>query len=163
LQKDPVPACWKITPDSAGSLLERFDHLAPEIEDAETSTDPDIRTDARMRKRLDYNVYAKLSPLQPNTLRQSLDGTTVDWGSTRGWFDDLVKINKRRSADAGWRWTNTEREAQTEEVEELSNSYFELDIEEWDNRQQERDRSLTFGREQSELLDQQIQTIARVE
>ncbi|KIM74543.1 hypothetical protein PILCRDRAFT_828099 [Piloderma croceum F 1598] len=163
-QTDPVPTYWKITPDAAKSLLDQFDRLPPEIEDAEPSTDPDIRTDARMRKHLDYNLYAKLSFLQPNTLQHSLDGTEVNWESKRGWFDDLVKISKRRSADVGWKWTATNGEDQNDDDDdEFSNSYFELDIEEWDNRQQERDLSLTLGPEQNELLDQKIQTIVRIE
>lgn len=159
---NPVPAYWKITSNLTESLLEYFDRLPAGIEDGETSTDPDIRADARMRKHLDYDIYVKVSPLQPNTLQHSLDGAAVDWESKRGWFDDLVKISKRRSADVGWRWTATNRVAQIED-DEFSNSYFELDLEEWDNRQQERDHSLTLGPELNTLLDQQIRSIVEVE
>jgi hypothetical protein len=162
LQVDPVPAYWKVTSDFTESLLDRFDRLPANIEDAETLTDSDVRADARMRKHLDYNIYVKLSPLQPTTLRHSLDGAAVDWESKRGWFDDLVKVSKRRSADVGWQWTATNRIAQIED-DEFSNSYFELDIEEWDNRQQERDHSLTLGPELNELLDRPIRTIVQVE
>ena len=155
-QVDPVPTHWKTTSNATKLLLGQFDCLPPEIEDAETSTDPDIRTDRRMRKCLDYSVYVKLSPLQPNTLLHSLEGTAVNWETKRGWFDELVKISKRRSANVGWRWTTTNGETRNEEDDELCNSYFELDLEELDNRQQERDHSLTLRPEQNGLLDQQI-------
>ena len=115
-----------------------------------------------MRKHLDYDIYVKLSPLQPNMIQHSLDGVAVDWESEHAWFDDLVKISKRRSADVGWQWTATNGVAQIED-DKFSNSYFELDIEEWDNRQRGRDRSLTLGPELSILLDLQIQSIVRVE
>ena len=95
LQVDPVPACWKITSDVTESLLDNFDRLPTNIKGAETLTDSDIRADARMRMRLSYNIYVKLSPLQPNTFRHSLDGAAVDRESKRGWFDDLIKISKR--------------------------------------------------------------------
>jgi len=161
--QDAIPTYWKIASDATQSLLERLDPFPPDIEDAEISVDRDIRTDGRMRKHLDYRIYVKLCPLQPITLRQSLEGTAADWRSQRGWFDDLVKISKRRSVDVGWRWTATDGEGQ-EEDDEFSDSYFAFDLEYWDNRQQERDRSLTLGpRQDDELLDQQIQMIVKVE
>jgi casein kinase I family protein HRR25 len=159
---DPVPAYWTVTSAITESLLQHFKRLPAEIKDTETSTDPDIRADARMRKHLDYNIYVKLSALQPYTLRHTLDGAEIDWESKRGWFDDLVKISKRRSADAGWQWTATNRVVQNED-DEFSNSYYAPDVADWDTRQQERDRSLTLEPGLNDLLDQQIRQIVRVE
>ncbi|KIM92406.1 hypothetical protein PILCRDRAFT_83564 [Piloderma croceum F 1598] len=74
-QVDPVLAYWKITSNFVESLLEHFDRLPANIEDSETSTDPDICADAPMRKHLDYNIYVKVSPLQPNTLQLNIPWT----------------------------------------------------------------------------------------
>ena len=87
----------------------------------------------------DFPILARAAPLDPGS-------KTVDWTSERGWFDEIVSMSKRRAKEDGWPWTGaTEDTEEEDEEEELSNSYRGADIADWDNRQQERDKTLTFA------------------
>ena len=90
-----------------------------------------------------------------------LEGTMVGLQTKRGWLDDAVKISKRRSADVGWKRMKRLRMRTAKNYQ--ANRYFDLDLEEWDNRQQERDHSLTLRPKRNELLDQQIGVISYIE
>ncbi|KAL5639013.1 hypothetical protein ACGC1H_003402 [Rhizoctonia solani] len=104
------------------------------------SPDPDTRHDAKMRTGY-VKHYAELSPLTPTELNDE----SVEWNSTRGWFDECVKASRYYDRCNGYQWTRSRRSQTSEGLgTDFSDSYFEEDIEEWE-RQQERDRSLTLA------------------
>ncbi|OBZ73925.1 hypothetical protein A0H81_06419 [Grifola frondosa] len=96
----------------------------------------------------------------------SIEPERAEWTGARGWFDELAKVSKRRATEDTWPWTGTPEAAIQAELGEgavkLSDSYFAFDIADWDDIQDERDRSLTLPHAEEELLDAQIQRIREV-
>ncbi|CUA68679.1 Casein kinase I [Rhizoctonia solani] len=104
------------------------------------SPDPDTRYDAKMRTGY-VKHYAELSPLTPTEINDQ----SIQWNSTRGWFDECVKASKYYDECNGYPWTRDPRSQTSEGSEtDFSDSYSEEDVEDWE-RQRERDRSLTLG------------------
>ncbi|CAE6491813.1 unnamed protein product [Rhizoctonia solani] len=118
------------------------------------SPDPDTRYDAKMRTGY-VKHYAELSPLTPTELNDE----SVDWNSTRGWFDECVKASRYYDRCNGNLWTRAPPSQTSKGPEtDFSDSYSEEDFEDWE-RQQERDRSLTLvtvleGSELADVLDE---------
>ncbi|KAG5638033.1 hypothetical protein H0H81_002234 [Sphagnurus paluster] len=72
-----------------------------------------------------------------------LDTWTAEWEGDRCWFDELVKINKRRTADAGWEWTADACQYLDELSQSDENTYWENSCCDW-SRQLERDTCMTL-------------------
>ncbi|KAF8837545.1 kinase-like protein [Paxillus ammoniavirescens] len=69
----------------------------------------------------------------------------VDWTGTRGWFDEITSIYSARAIDNGWPWVHpasASADPDSDDRAEFSDSYRGMG--EWDNRQQERDETLTL-------------------
>ncbi|KAH7334182.1 hypothetical protein B0J17DRAFT_735150, partial [Rhizoctonia solani] len=118
------------------------------LHDAE-SPDPDTRNDAKLRTG-DIKLYAHISTLTStgNT------GVSVDWNSTRGWFDESAKAPRYYDQCNGHSWSHASYTQASEGSEtDVSDSYYEEDFEEWE-AQQERDRSLTLAIVLEEKCDQ---------
>jgi hypothetical protein len=73
----------------------------------------------------------------------SFPDTEIDWAGVRGWFDECVKVGRRRGWEDGFFWTG---HPVHEEVS-LDCSYYGYDIDAWDFRQQERDEELEIDGE----------------
>jgi hypothetical protein len=153
------PAHWKLSEKDVQLLLARFDRKQPSAS-ADAFTESDLRDYMRMKKRFTYKIYARLTPITTDTLQITSDGEGVCWSGTRGWFDELVKINQRRSADNGWAWTGS-RLADEDADEDLDDSYSGMDIANWELLQ-ERDRSLSMEPSEAAFLDEQIEPILEV-
>ncbi|CCL99535.1 uncharacterized protein FIBRA_01553 [Fibroporia radiculosa] len=80
----------------------------------------------------------------------------VDWTSSRAWLDEIAYIHKERAADNGYPWPGSTDDDDEEEEEEYSNSYYAADIADWDNRQQERDRTLTLAGLEGNLAEMEV-------
>jgi casein kinase I family protein HRR25 len=106
------------------------------------------------------NIYVKIHSLGPDTLSRTADGGVVDWESDRGWFDELVPIYRRRMADLEWVCTE-DQPADSSDKRCLSDSYYEYDLSEWRNIQQE--LSLSLGLEDYSSLDAQLPVISAIE
>jgi len=72
----------------------------------------------------------------------SYPDTEIDWAGVRGWFDECVKVGRRRGWEDGFFWTGHP----VDEEVSLDNSYYGNEIW-WDFRQQERDEELELGGE----------------
>lgn len=140
----PVSATWAI--DSAG-IETIVKGLTPprnpdpfaSLHDAE-SPDADTRHDAEMRTG-HIKLYAHISSL---TFTEKFV-ESIDWYSTRGWFDECVKASRYYDRCNGHSWSYASCSQSNEGSEtDISDSYFEEDFEEWE-AQQERDRSLTLA------------------
>ncbi|KAG8700077.1 hypothetical protein FRC11_013231 [Ceratobasidium sp. 423] len=139
-----VPSFWVINPGGvkvlATSLTPPRDPNPFAKVDDLRSSDPDTRHDAQIRK--DYaSLYAHVSPLTP----AHITSESVDWNSTRAWFDECVKASRYHYKCNGDRWTCVLHTPSNEESDgELSDSYRGDDFESWE-LQQERDQSLTLA------------------
>jgi len=136
-QATEVPAHWKISENDTELLLAKYDTQAPATD---ALTDSELRDYARMKKRFSYKIYARFTPMKPDDVQLTSGDMSVCWSGGRGWFDELVKINQRGSADAGWPWTGNSLAEDGDPDQDLSDSYFEMDIADWE-LQQERDPS----------------------
>ena len=152
-QATEVPAYWGISEKDTQSLLAIYDREPPTTD---ALTDAELRDYARMKKRLSYKIYVKVVPMTPDNVDMSC------WSGARGWFDELVKINQRRSADAGWPWTGSSLAEDEGPDEDLSDSYFEMDIADWE-LQQGRDLSLTMEPSAAARLDEEIENIIEIQ
>jgi hypothetical protein len=150
-QTTPIPPHWKISAEDVRSLLTKFDREPAR----DTTIDADLENYARMKARSWYKVYVKLTPLTPETMQAA----GVEWDGGRGWFDELVKINQRRSAEDGRPWTGSRPTGDT--GEQFSDSYVALDVGDWDP-QHERDLSLTMDPGEAARLDEEIERIVEV-
>jgi hypothetical protein len=92
--------------------------------------------------------------MTPETLQEM----GAEWDDERGWFDELVKIDQRRSADNGRPWTDG---LSARDTDKHSNSYIAMDFADW-SPQHERDRSLTMEPGQAARLDEEIGRIVEV-
>lgn len=138
--KRVIPSYWEM--DDAGiqslnkKLVPRRDPFAraEEILSSETQ----VRHHARM-KRGGVRLYAELSDFTASS-------EELEWMGCRAWFDECVAAARRRDLDNGWWWTGADfppNEARSDL--DLSDSYRGSDYEDWEDRQQERDKSLTLG------------------
>ncbi|KAF8595462.1 kinase-like protein [Ceratobasidium sp. AG-I] len=149
----PISVTWT-TNDCGAAYLESElypDHDPFKVYHELKSTNPDIRHDARMRQS-SVKLYAQLSSLNLEHLE---DTSEIDWFSHRAWFDECVKLCRRRDLDNGCWWTGAPFGAEngdSDGSEEISDSYGGDDYEDW-NLQQERDNSLTLSAEFQERED----------
>ncbi|PPR02003.1 hypothetical protein CVT24_011126 [Panaeolus cyanescens] len=147
-QQPFVPTVWKVPEEEADKLSSQFERRVATFNWAETKNpNPNIRYDTRIRFQ-SPSFYANIVPLDPAVLNTThLNGTPIDWEGRRGWFDECVKIARRRSWEDGGRWTGfTERPEVNDGPE---NSYFAYDYSEWEFRQQERDIEQSLPDEES--------------
>jgi hypothetical protein len=93
------------------------------------------------------DFFVNATPLGPSTLNSTLVGDPVDWTGDRGWFDECVRIARRRGHDNGLQWSG-----RNIHEDDLSSSYCEYDLELWDDPQHERDLSMTLDLDQKEIL-----------
>ena len=92
-------------------------------------SDPDVRHEMRLLMQ-DTIFHANLLPLD------SSPDTEIDWAGVRGWFDECVKVGRRRGWEDGFFWTG-----HPIDEDSLDNSYYGQEIW-WDDRQHERDAEL---------------------
>ncbi|KZW04267.1 kinase-like protein [Exidia glandulosa HHB12029] len=125
------------------NAIEQLEHLK--------STDPDLRYDARIQ-RSSARVYVELAPVpsDADVLAGLLHEATTSGG--RGWFDEYVRVVRRLEMDDGdLKWTGApfaERARLQQEQEEAaywSESYMEVDYEEWQPVNRNRSVTLTLG------------------
>lgn len=117
--------------------------------------------DAKMEDENDGDVYVKVHSLGPDTFSQTADGDVVDWDSDRGWFDELVPIHRRRLADRGWALTE-DQQADDSDEGDLSDSYFQEDLSQWRDIQQERKQSLSLGLDNYDYLNAELPVISAI-
>ena len=96
-------------------------------------SNPDVRHEMRLLLQ-GTEFHANLLPLD-----SSPADIEIDWEGVRGWFDECVKVGRRRGWESGFFWTG--HPIQDEEVF-LDDSYYGYDVAAWDFRQQERDEEL---------------------
>ncbi|KAF8593846.1 kinase-like protein [Ceratobasidium sp. AG-I] len=156
----PITAFWRTNASGAALLGSKLHtrHNPLEFYRELNSSNPDVRHSVRMR-RSHVKIYASILPLTPEHVE---DASKICWHSNRAWFDECVKISRRRDLDDGRWWTRALFKPGYEAFDnqdDISDSYREDDYEDWDP-QQERSNSLTLTtetREQdvvSELLDE---------
>lgn len=150
----PIPSHWTIEPGDVESLEAA---LWPDSENENaTLTDADAQALASIPSNYTFTVYAHVAPLDPCDPSRAAGGTLVDWTGERAWFDEMIKIGRKRVVDDCW-WTGTNDG--NEDEEELLDSYIPYNGVCWDDRQQERDPSLTLPSGAAELLDAHISRI----
>lgn len=119
----------------------------------------------RLEKGPYYYVYAHFTPMLPESSDRTADGTTVEWNGTRGWFDDLVRINNIRCLEDGWAFGESASKAQEDDdngYEKFTWSYFGMDVDAWDGMGDPRSRSVTLTHEEEESLDADIPEITLI-
>jgi len=156
-QIEPVPVHWKVTPTSLETLSCLNLRSNPVRTNMELSTF-DERMNAKLTKHIG-DMYIEIHSLRPDTLSQTASGVAVDWESTRGWFDELVPIYRRRAADLKWAWSDSEMI----DERELDDSYFNWDLSQWRNAQQEWKDSLGLSQANYINLDAQLSVILGIE
>ncbi|OBZ73634.1 hypothetical protein A0H81_06408 [Grifola frondosa] len=153
----PIPAYVQIDASDAQRLSEKL-----AMGDLTVTNEEDVKAFGSMHKRGDFPIYAHITALHPD----SIESERAEWTGARGWFDELVKVSKRRAMEDAWPWTGTPEAANQAEPEpgtvKLSSSYRGFDLDMWDDVQDERDRSLTLPHAEEELLDVQIRHIHEV-
>lgn len=91
--------------------------------------------------------FVDVTPLGPSTLHSTSIGDPIEWTGDRGWFDECVRIAKRRGHDDGLQWTGDDVHE-----DDLTSSYHEYDHEFWNDPQHERDLTLTLNLDQKETI-----------
>ncbi|KAG5650031.1 hypothetical protein H0H81_001007 [Sphagnurus paluster] len=140
-----LPVSWKLSGDDVKKLIVKFSAPAP----SSTYSEADLKARAILQDRqsFQYKVYAGFVPMTLETLNAQHtaepDTWLAEWESERCWFDELVKINKRRTADAGWGWTADACQYLDELSQSDENTYWENSCGDWD-RQLERDTCMTL-------------------
>jgi casein kinase I family protein HRR25 len=142
------------------SLLEIFDHEPDDIPPVHLCdiSPEDLSKYQNMRWRSIYETYADFTPMTPeNIIVPSSDNVAVDWFGERGWFDELMRINRKRSAQdgAGWPSSNSEK---MKGRERYLNSYWGADLTNW-HIHLERGSSLTLPASEAAQLDREIDII----
>ncbi|KAF9237981.1 kinase-like domain-containing protein [Melanogaster broomeanus] len=117
------------------SLLQR--------EFSEVMTDEEMLDEAGRVVLEHIKEYDDEAPLLVRIESLRLPGQGLDWTGTSGWFDEIKSIYTHRAADDGWRWAGFVSAASAGR-EVLSNSYSGWDLANWDNRQEERDETLSL-------------------
>jgi hypothetical protein len=138
------------------SLLDKFDKLPPvHLSDI---TPEDLGKYKLMRWRSIYETYADFTPMTPENIIVLPSGNvTVDWFGERGWFDELLRINRKRSAQDGAEWPSSNPD-RMEGRENYSNSYWGADLDLW-YIHRERGRSLNLPASEVAQLDGEIDII----
>ncbi|KIM38474.1 hypothetical protein M413DRAFT_242165 [Hebeloma cylindrosporum] len=135
----PLHSQWKVSPAALELLREKFDKRLPVFNYSKTEdSNPDVRHETRLRMQGSV-FYAKFLPLD------SSPDTEIDWTGVRGWFDECVRVGRRRGWDDGFFWTGHPVEERT--TPRLDDSYYGDDATSWDFRQQERDEELEIDGE----------------
>lgn len=111
---------------------------------ASRSADPDVRWSARVHG-YGTRIFAEVSTVSPTSttvdeLRDAVHSDVVH----RSWFDEAAKALRRRARDEGRPWSE-DATSSSSDGEELDDSYYGVDFEEWENRQGERPTDLTVG------------------
>ncbi|KAG5638032.1 hypothetical protein H0H81_002233 [Sphagnurus paluster] len=161
------PTQLKLSGDDVKKLVAKFNAPAPRSTYIET----DLKAYSRMQERQSfhkYNIYAEFTPMTVESLvaqhaakgpSDALDMWLVEWEGERCWFDELVKINRRRMADAGWEWTGDAcNDGHDVSCESHDNSYMENSRFDW-SCQPERDTCMTHP---GKLTDVDILTNVKV-
>jgi hypothetical protein len=105
-----------------------------------------------------YETYADFTPMTPeNIIVPPSDNVAVDWFGERGWFDELLKINRKRSVQNGAEWPSSNPN-KMKGRENYSNSYWGADLDNW-HIHRERGRSLTLPSSEAAQLDGEIDII----
>ena len=86
--------------------------------------------------------FVDVGELAPPDIDPNNEGGYVDWRGDRGWFDQCVRIARRRGLEDGYHdWTG----AENPDCNATSNdSYCGSDFSLWENRQRARDHALTL-------------------
>ncbi|KAF8155737.1 kinase-like domain-containing protein [Crassisporium funariophilum] len=152
-----TPQCT-ISQEGVRFLCAEFDQKSPVVWSQIEDPNPDVRYDNRIRSQ-NVKFYANVAPLQESTLLTRMDppDTSIEWSGCRGWFDDCVKIARRRGWDDGFHWTGDVETIQQDS--ELDNSYYGDDVSLWDYRQRERDSELHLENEDFINLDRIIEVV----
>ncbi|KAG5653780.1 hypothetical protein H0H81_010621 [Sphagnurus paluster] len=105
----PLTRASQITAEDVEILVTKFSGSAPDsaFSPADLHAMDSI---AKRNRRCKSRIYAAFTaiPLENfHSQNPSVDQTApgADWDGM-GWFDELVKTNKRRAADEGWPWTS---------------------------------------------------------
>ncbi|KAF8595250.1 kinase-like protein [Ceratobasidium sp. AG-I] len=143
----PVTAFWRTSASSAALLKNKLStpYNPLKFHRVLNSSDSDVRHDVRMR-RGHVKIYASILPLTPEHVE---DPGEICWYSNRAWFDECVKVSRRRDLDNGRWWTRVSAKSGHEGVnnqDKIPDSYREDDHSDWDP-QQERSKSLTLTTE----------------
>ena len=151
-------------PKHVKSLLNKFDHEPDDNLPVPLSdiSPEDLSKYKQMRWRSRYEIYADFTPMTPeNIVVPQSDNVAVDWFGGRGWFDELLRISRKRSAQdgAGWPSSNPDR---MKDRESYSNSYWGVDLDDW-HINGERSRSLTLPASEAARLDGEIDIITDLE
>ncbi|PPR02002.1 hypothetical protein CVT24_011125 [Panaeolus cyanescens] len=144
-QQPLVPTTWKVS--EAEKLTTQFARRVMAFNWDETrNPNPDIRHDTRIYFQ-STRFYANIVPLEQAALNTThLNGTPIDWEGRRGWFDECVKVARRRGWEDGECWTGLSARAELQVDSEDSYSGFDT---RWDFRQQERDMEQSLPDEES--------------
>ncbi|CAE6478502.1 unnamed protein product [Rhizoctonia solani] len=144
--QERIYSTWRIAPSDCDNLLKALAPLGSlshsQVRQNLKSLDPDIRHDARMKEsERGCNLYAQVYPLT----RAHLEDDSIDWLSTRAWFDECAIAMRYFDLNLGIWWTGAWFPAVYERKEgEVSDSYSELDYSMWE-AQSERAKSITLG------------------
>jgi len=112
----------------------------------------------QMKWRSTYETYADFTPMTPeNIVVPPSDNVAVDWFGGRGWFDELLRINRKRSAQDGADWPSSNPD-RTKDRENYLDSYWGEDLDMW-HIHWERGRSLTLPASEAAQLDGEIDII----
>ena len=86
--------------------------------------------------------FVDVDELAPPNMDPNNEGGKIEWRGDRGWFDQCVKIARRRGLEDGYHdWTG----AENPDCNATSNdSYYGSDFSLWQNRQRERDHALNL-------------------
>ena len=147
-------------PKDVKSLLDKFDHEPGDIPPVHLNdiSPEDLSKYKQMRWRSGYETYADFTPMTPkNIVVPSSDNVAVDWFGGRGWYDELLRINRKRSAQNGAEWSSSNPDGMKDQ-ENHSNSYWGMDVGDW-HVHQERGRSLTLPASEAAQLDGEIDII----
>ena len=131
---------WKLSRTTRKRIWEKLNNGVLLFDHSKTKdSDPDVRHEMRLlMQRTEF--HANLLPLDSST------DIEIDWDGVRGWFDECVKVGRRRGWESGLFWTDHPIQEEEEEVL-LDDSYYGYDITAWDFRQQERDEELEIDGE----------------
>ncbi|KAF8600218.1 kinase-like protein [Ceratobasidium sp. AG-I] len=153
IETESVPYHWSLAPEQVEVLQKSLSSSHPHpVED-------DLKASERLKQGPYYYVYARFTPMLPESLDRTADGTAVEWNGRRGWFDELITINNVRCLEDGWAFgeliSNTQADSNSG-YEELTSSYVGMDVDAWDNMGGPRSRSITLPYEEEEHLDADI-------
>jgi hypothetical protein len=147
------PAHWKIGPQDVKRLDQTFaprQDLSLDFNDFKptpkagpdaVALDQHTRYEGRIRYQK-IKFYVDVTPLSAETMNDD----DIDWGGNRAWYDERVKIARRRGWETGWEWSVCR-----DDKKRWLDSYEGADMTQWGNCQDERDLSLTLDLDMPEL------------